>query len=49
MRKLRLLKQDVWYEVRTAINNREPLFCRQEAVKVFCRYCSTLPPVPLWF
>jgi hypothetical protein len=37
MRKLRLLKQDVWYEVRTAINNREPLFCRQEAIKVFCR------------
>jgi REP element-mobilizing transposase RayT len=37
MRKLRLLKQDAWYEVRTAINNREPLFCRQEAVKVFCR------------
>jgi hypothetical protein len=37
MRKLRLLEQDAWYEVRTAINNREPLFCRQEAVKVFCR------------
>jgi hypothetical protein len=37
MRKLRLLKQDVWYEVRTAINNREPLFQQQQAVKVFCR------------
>jgi REP element-mobilizing transposase RayT len=37
MRKKRCLTQDVWYEVRTAINNREPLFCRQEAVKVFCR------------
>jgi hypothetical protein len=37
MRKLRLLKQGVWYEGRTAINNREPLFSRQEAVKVFCR------------
>jgi hypothetical protein len=29
--------QDTWYEVRTAINNREPLFSRQEAVKLFCR------------
>jgi hypothetical protein len=31
------LERDVWYEVRTAINNREPLFSRQEAVKVFCQ------------
>jgi hypothetical protein len=37
MRKLRLLKQGVWYEVRTAINNREPLFQQRQAVKVFCR------------
>jgi hypothetical protein len=26
MRALRLLAQDVWYEVHTAVNNREPLF-----------------------
>jgi hypothetical protein len=26
MRKLRLLAQDVWYEVHTSVNNREPLF-----------------------
>jgi hypothetical protein len=26
MRKLRILAQGVWYEVRTAVNNREPLF-----------------------
>ncbi|MDR2054096.1 MAG: transposase [Treponema sp.] len=26
MRKLRELKQGVWYEIRTQINNREPLF-----------------------
>jgi REP element-mobilizing transposase RayT len=26
MRKLRLLRQGVWYEIRTQINNREPLF-----------------------
>jgi hypothetical protein len=31
------LKQDVWYEVRTAINNREPLFTRRQAVAVFCQ------------
>jgi hypothetical protein len=37
MRQKRVLRQDVWYEVRTAINNREPLFSRQEAIKVFCR------------
>jgi hypothetical protein len=27
---------DVWYEVRTTINNREPLFRQRQAVKVFC-------------
>jgi REP element-mobilizing transposase RayT len=37
MRKKRLLVQDAWYEVWTAINNREPLFCRQQAVAIFCR------------
>ncbi|MDR0689022.1 MAG: transposase, partial [Spirochaetaceae bacterium] len=26
MRSLRILKQGVWYEIRTRINNREPLF-----------------------
>jgi hypothetical protein len=26
MRQLRILASDVWYEVRTAVNNREPLF-----------------------
>jgi hypothetical protein len=37
MRKKRCLTQDAWYEVRTAINNREPLFRRGQAVAVFCR------------
>jgi hypothetical protein len=31
------LVQDTWYEVRTAINNREPLFQRRQAVAIFCR------------
>jgi hypothetical protein len=31
------LEQDVWYEVRTAINNREPLFGRRQAMEIFCR------------
>jgi hypothetical protein len=26
-----------WYEVRTAINNREPLFQRRQAIAIFCR------------
>jgi hypothetical protein len=26
MRKLRILESDVWYEVHTSVNNREPLF-----------------------
>jgi hypothetical protein len=37
MRKKRLLVQDAWYEVRTAVNNREPLFQQRQAVAVFCR------------
>jgi hypothetical protein len=37
MRKKRILTHNAWYEVRTAINNREPLFCRQEAAATFCR------------
>jgi hypothetical protein len=31
------LEQDSWYEVRTAVNNREPLFQRRQAIAVFCR------------
>jgi hypothetical protein len=37
MRKLRALKQDVWYEIRTAINNREPLFRLRQALALFRR------------
>ncbi|MDR2786561.1 MAG: transposase [Treponema sp.] len=32
MRKLRILQQGVWYEIRTQINNREPLF-RESTVR----------------
>jgi REP element-mobilizing transposase RayT len=35
MRQLRVLKQDVWYEIRTAINNRESLFQLQNALALF--------------
>jgi hypothetical protein len=37
MRLQRNLAQDAWYEVRTAVNNREPLFQRRQAIAVFCR------------
>jgi hypothetical protein len=37
MRKKRCLTQDAWYEVRTAVNNREPLFWRQQAIAIFSR------------
>jgi hypothetical protein len=37
MRAKRILVQDAWYEVRTAINNREPLFRRRQAIAIFCR------------
>jgi REP element-mobilizing transposase RayT len=37
MRKLRMLKQDVWYEIHTAINNREPLFQLRQALALFRR------------
>jgi hypothetical protein len=37
MRQLRILKQGVWYEVRTRINNREPLFRRVKALALFTR------------
>jgi hypothetical protein len=37
MRTKRILIQDAWYDVRTAINNREPLFRRRQAIAIFCR------------
>jgi REP element-mobilizing transposase RayT len=37
MRSLRLLKQNVWYEIYTAINNREFLFQRRRARALFDR------------
>jgi REP element-mobilizing transposase RayT len=37
MRKLRLLKQGVWYEIRTRVNNREPLFRGYKAPVIFAR------------
>jgi hypothetical protein len=33
----RSLTQNAWYEVRTAINNCEPLFRRRQAIAIFCR------------
>jgi REP element-mobilizing transposase RayT len=35
MRQLRVLAQGVWYEVRTRINNREPLFRGAKALAIF--------------
>jgi hypothetical protein len=37
MRPKRILTRDAWYEVRTVINNREPLFRRRQAIAIFCR------------
>jgi hypothetical protein len=37
MRLQRNLVQDAWYEVRTVINNRKPLFRRRQAIAIFCR------------
>jgi REP element-mobilizing transposase RayT len=37
MRKLRILKQDVWYEIHTRVNNREPLFRLRQALALFRR------------
>ncbi|MDR2759355.1 MAG: transposase [Spirochaetaceae bacterium] len=37
MRPLRILKQGVWYEIRTRVNNREPLFRRETALAIFAR------------
>jgi hypothetical protein len=32
-----VLKHDVWYEIRTGINNREPLFRRYTALAIFAK------------
>jgi hypothetical protein len=37
MRKLRELKQGVWYEIQTQINNRKPLFLISKARDIFFR------------
>jgi REP element-mobilizing transposase RayT len=37
MRKLRILRQGVWYEIRTRINNREPLFRHTRALAIFAK------------
>jgi hypothetical protein len=37
MRAKRILTRDAWYEVRTAVNNREPLFRRRQAIAIFCQ------------
>ncbi|MDR0383558.1 MAG: transposase [Spirochaetaceae bacterium] len=37
MRTLRELKQGVWYEVCTAVNNRKPLFQSRQALRLFAR------------
>jgi hypothetical protein len=35
MRPLRILKQGAWYEIRSQINNREPLFRHSTALELF--------------
>jgi REP element-mobilizing transposase RayT len=37
MRHLRILKPDVWYEIHTQVNNREPLFRLRQALALFRR------------
>jgi hypothetical protein len=37
MRQLRQLAQGVWYEVRSGINNREPILSQARAVALFDR------------
>jgi hypothetical protein len=37
MRTQRILAEDVWYEVRTAVNNREPLFRLRPAAAILFR------------
>jgi hypothetical protein len=34
---MRTLTQEAWYEVRTAVNNREPLFRRRQVIAIFCQ------------
>jgi REP element-mobilizing transposase RayT len=46
MRQLRILKQGVWYEVRSCINNREPLFRRTHALALFSK---VFRETGLWF
>jgi REP element-mobilizing transposase RayT len=35
MRPLRILEQGVWYEIRTQVNNRQPLFRHSKALALF--------------
>ncbi|MDR0382872.1 MAG: transposase [Spirochaetaceae bacterium] len=37
MRTLRKLKDGAWYEIRTAVNNRKPLFQSRQAIRLFAR------------
>ncbi|MDR1108233.1 MAG: hypothetical protein LBL19_04280, partial [Spirochaetaceae bacterium] len=37
MRHLRILKPNVWYEIHTVVNNREPLFRLRQALALFRR------------
>ncbi|MDR0383026.1 MAG: transposase [Spirochaetaceae bacterium] len=37
MRTLRKLKAGAWYEIRTAVNNRKPLFQSRQALRLFAR------------
>ncbi|MDR1108807.1 MAG: hypothetical protein LBL19_07215 [Spirochaetaceae bacterium] len=37
MRHLRILKPNVWYEIHTQVNNREPLFRLRQALALFRR------------
>ncbi|MDR0383201.1 MAG: transposase [Spirochaetaceae bacterium] len=37
MRSLRELRQGAWYEIRTAVNNRKPLFQSRQALRLFAR------------
>jgi hypothetical protein len=37
MRQLRVLRQNVWYEIRSRINNGEPLFRIHKALTIFAK------------
>jgi hypothetical protein len=37
MRSLRELEQGVWYEIRTVVNNREPLFGPKQTLALFAQ------------